>query len=153
MVNAVARPYVYEDIMLWEEQQNESARTNRLNNAARRVEVLGEDLGNSDKDQIASRLAILIAHLLKWEFQPNSRSERWRATIVEQRGRIARVIRRAPSLKAQPAALLGRQYTVGRKLAARDTGMALATFPKLCPYAEAQILDEEFFPGDQGDAE
>src|SRR3978361_112069 len=44
-----------------------------------------EGVGRSDKHQIESRVAILLAHLLKWKFQPGGRSSGWAGTIVEQR--------------------------------------------------------------------
>jgi len=44
-----------------------------------------EGMARTDKRQLASRLAVLLAHLLNWEFQADKRSSSWRGTIKEQR--------------------------------------------------------------------
>src|SRR5947207_6198319 len=43
------------------------------------------DMAKRDKREVQSRLATLIAHLLKWSHQPEKRSGSWKATIMEQR--------------------------------------------------------------------
>jgi hypothetical protein len=48
------------------------------------------DLGNRHYDQLGSRLAVLIGHLLKWKYQPERQGSSWRATIREQRRKIER---------------------------------------------------------------
>src|SRR5712692_9170689 len=47
-------------------------------------EFLG-DMARRDKREVLSRLATLLAYLLKWEHQPDQRSNSWRATISVQR--------------------------------------------------------------------
>lgn len=48
-----------------------------------------ESVGRSDKRQIESRLEVLIAHLLKWKYQPGGRGGGgWVGTIFEQRNRL-----------------------------------------------------------------
>ena len=44
-----------------------------------------EDVGKSEQRELASRMAVLIAHLLKWQFQPEYRGVSWERTIKEQR--------------------------------------------------------------------
>jgi hypothetical protein len=46
-----------------------------------------EDMGNN-KPELASRFIILIAHLLKWEYQPERRGRSWERSIDEQRSQI-----------------------------------------------------------------
>src|SRR5207244_7760444 len=49
---------------------------------------LGEflsDMARRDRREVESRLATLLAHVLKWLHQPEHRSRSWRGTIVEQR--------------------------------------------------------------------
>ena len=46
-----------------------------------------ESLGKSERQELVSRLIILITHKLKWEFQPSHKSARERATIREQQKR------------------------------------------------------------------
>jgi hypothetical protein len=58
------------------------------------AELMG--MGKSERDELENRLVILLAHLLKWQYQYQTLSERWRefkgdswrATIIEQRERI-----------------------------------------------------------------
>ena len=40
-----------------------------------------EDIGQNQRRQLVSRLVILIAHLLKWQVQPERRSRSWTLTI------------------------------------------------------------------------
>ncbi|KJU85436.1 protein containing DUF29 [Candidatus Magnetobacterium bavaricum] len=42
-------------------------------------------------------------HLLKWQYQPNRRSESWRATIDNQRTDIELLLADSPSLKHNQA--------------------------------------------------
>ncbi len=44
-----------------------------------------ESLGKQERRELENRLAILMGHLLKWEYQAEKRSKSWRATIREQR--------------------------------------------------------------------
>ena len=44
-----------------------------------------ESMGNRDKRELTSRLIVLVAHLLKWQFQVKRRSKNWKNTIYEQR--------------------------------------------------------------------
>src|SRR5260364_339332 len=48
-----------------------------------------EDVGRSEKRELANRMAVLLVHLLKWKFQPERRGSSWQRTIKEQRNAIA----------------------------------------------------------------
>jgi len=39
-----------------------------------------ESMGKSEKRELISRLAVLLAHLLKWEFKSERRSNSWKYT-------------------------------------------------------------------------
>lgn len=43
-----------------------------------------EDMGSSRERELESRLGILLAHLLKWYYQPERHSVSWTATIMER---------------------------------------------------------------------
>ncbi|MDP3897007.1 MAG: DUF29 domain-containing protein [Mesorhizobium sp.] len=105
-----------------------------------------ESLGRSQEDEIESRVGVLLTHLLKWRFQPGQRSNSWKATLLEQRKRIARRIRQNPSLRGYPEQVLADEYEVARLAAAGDTGHALETFPDACPFTIEQILDATWLP-------
>nr|MDF0364926.1 DUF29 domain-containing protein [Nodosilinea sp. TSF1-S3] len=43
-----------------------------------------ESLGRQERQDLRSRLGVLLGHLIKWHYQPEARSKSWRATIREQ---------------------------------------------------------------------
>jgi len=47
---------------------------------------------------LASRMAVLLAQLLKWQLQPTHRSTSWERTIREQRKQVRRKLKETPSL-------------------------------------------------------
>ncbi|GGE20608.1 hypothetical protein GCM10011390_44880 [Aureimonas endophytica] len=105
-----------------------------------------ESLGHSEESELESRLSVLVIHLLKWRFQPDERSGSWKGTIIEQRYRIGRRMRRSPSLKSYPRAILAEEYAYARQKAALETGLAESAFPPACPFAIEEILDPDFYP-------
>jgi hypothetical protein len=104
-----------------------------------------EDMGNN-RQELANRFIILIAHLLKWEYQPNNRSSSWNGSINEQRVRITRLIRNKPSLKPSLLHAIVDAYDDAVELASDDTGLAKSIFPTTCPYSLEQLLEKHFFP-------
>ncbi len=136
-----------EDFALWSAEQAALLREGRLDRLDR--ENLAEEiesLGRSEESEIESRLNVLLLHLLKWRFQPGQHSNSWKATLLEQRRRIARRIRQSPSLRDHPASVLDEEYEVARLAAAGETGLALEVFPAACPFTIDQILDPGFLP-------
>lgn len=53
-----------------------------------------EGMGHSLRDQLTNRLGVLLAHLLKWHYQPSHRGNSWRLTIRERRRRACRLLSR-----------------------------------------------------------
>jgi Domain of unknown function DUF29 len=105
-----------------------------------------ESLGISDEHAITRQLQRLLAHLLKWRYQPTHRSPSWRRSIDQARDAIADRITRSPSLRGLPAQGLGIAYRRGRRDAQTDTGFPLAAFPEVCPWTIEQVLDADFWP-------
>lgn len=103
-------------------------------------------LGGSNKREIENRLVVLIAHLLKWKFQPGRRSPGWAGTIRGQRRQIRSVIQHSPSLRRYPAEVFGDQYGGARLQAAEDTGIDLTLFPAECPFTVDQALRDGYLP-------
>jgi len=58
-----------------------------------------ETMGRSEKRSLESHLAVLLMHLLKWQYQPDYRSRSWMLTIQEQRIQVRNIIRDSRSLK------------------------------------------------------
>ncbi|CAK0764071.1 conserved hypothetical protein [Gammaproteobacteria bacterium] len=104
------------------------------------------DLGKKERYELANRLVILLAHLLKWQFQPIQRSSSWRGSINEQRTQIARHLKHNPSLEPYiPEAIID-AYPDAVKLAAADSGLPERIFPTECSYTIVQIIDNQFYP-------
>ena len=106
-----------------------------------------EHVGGSERREIRNRMAVLLAHLLKWEFQPDRRSNSWRATVTEQRSEIAAVIRRNPSLKSSPETAIASVYKAAAMKASKEIGLSLSHMPATCSYGVSDILDHQFWPG------
>jgi hypothetical protein len=105
-----------------------------------------EDLGKSERRGIASQLARLLLHLLKWQYQPQRRSDSWLDSITDARTQIELTIEDSPSLRNYPADQLEGSYQRARRQAAKQTGMDLAMLPELCPYSLEQVLTESWLP-------
>jgi Domain of unknown function DUF29 len=105
-----------------------------------------ESMGKSEKRELINRLIVLLAHLLKWQFQPDHRSSSWNGTIIEQRRQIKRLLQDSPSLNRLLNAELNESYLDAILDAANDTGMPQANFPLACPYTIEQLLDNGFYP-------
>src|SRR3954447_1984404 len=73
-----------------------------------------EDLGRSMADQLGSRYETLLMHLLKWEFQPDKRSNSWAGTIRRERSRIEKLLIKNPGLKSRRAELFNDAYDDAR---------------------------------------
>jgi len=106
-----------------------------------------EDLGKSERRALASHLRVVLMHLLKWEFQPQRRSESWRHTIGNGRSEAAELLQENPSFGVGLDAVVRRQYSLARQQAARETDVSIDTFPEEPPYGLDQILDPDFLPG------
>lgn len=105
-----------------------------------------EDMGGSKERELESRLGVLLAHLLKWVYQPERRGNSWRVTIREQRLRVARVIRKNPSLKSKLVEAFNEGYEDARLIAARETGMDEGVFPEASPFSLKDTLDDGYWP-------
>jgi len=103
-------------------------------------------MGRSQHRELLSRLEVLFAHLLKWQFQPDHRSKSWKATIVELRHRIRRLLKGSPSLKHQIEKKITEAYPDAVEYAAAETGLSESDFPQTCPYSLDDALDKNFYP-------
>ena len=137
-----------EDFFGWANQQSSLLREGRVAEAdlARIAEEI-EDMGRNRRQELRNRLAILLLHLLKWEYQPDRRGRSWQSPITEQRARLEQPLREHPSLRP----LLPDSIAIGYRYALlridRETGLPAETFPAECPYAAADVLRDRFLPG------
>ncbi|HLB43263.1 MAG TPA: DUF29 domain-containing protein [Gammaproteobacteria bacterium] len=105
-----------------------------------------ESMGKSEKRELINRLAILMAHLLKWQYQPGNRGNSWKYTIKEQRSCLSRLIEESPSLKHELEKRLGEAYEDACYIALSETGLNEDAFPKTSPFSLKQVLNQDFFP-------
>ncbi len=107
-----------------------------------------ESLGRQERQELRNRLCLLIAHLLKWQFQPQKRSRSGLATIRIQRLDTMELLEDNLSLKPYLEEALERAYKKATILAEKETNLPNKTFPTQCPYILTDILEESFFPGE-----
>lgn len=105
-----------------------------------------EGMARSDKRQLINRLAVLLAHLLKWQYQPERQSKSWERTIREQRKRLSLLLEDSPSLKTEIEQKLADAYELATLSAANETGLNEENFPESCEYTLDEVLDVEFYP-------
>jgi len=103
-----------------------------------------ESMGARERRELGNRLAILLAHLLKWQFQPERQGNSWRRTIKIQRIEIAELLADNPGLKSELDDIFAKAYQKARMLAADDTQFEEASFPVESPFTWQQTLDLMF---------
>jgi len=117
-----------------------------------------EDMGKSSLRELESRFIILIAHMLKWQYQFDTLTDQWkefegkswRNTILEQRTQLGFLLGKVPSLKTSLELAKEEAYPAARRLAIKETGLSVETFPVDCPYTVGEILDDDFYPNQAG---
>ncbi len=108
-----------------------------------------ESMGRSDKRELINRLAVLMMHLLKWQYQPSRRSKSWKYTLKEQRFRIAQLLDESPSLKYEISQKLNDAYALAIVMAVEQTGLDDDCFPAQSPFNFDQCLDADFYPEEE----
>lgn len=135
------------DYYAWTVEQADLLRNKRVGEVD--IEHLIEELesmGASEKRELLNRLKVLLAHLLKWQYQPEYRGRSWVNTVREQRRMIPVHLKQNPSLKGKLVEFMLDGYELGRGVAADETGLPENTFPPECPWSFEQMLDHTFFP-------
>ena len=134
-----------DDLYTWVEEQVALLRAGRVD--ALDLEHIAEelsDVGIAQYHRLESALRVLIMHMLKWDQQPELRSRSWVATIVEQRSRIERLLRKNPGLKPRTAEAAEDAYGSAVRWAAVETGYIESDFPADQPYSWDDILNRPF---------
>jgi hypothetical protein len=138
------------DIVAWAKEQASLLRSGKL--SALDIEHIAEeieDVGKSEQRELASRMAVLLAHLLKWQYQPERQSGSWQRTIKEQRKAIARRLKNTPSLKVSinDSEWFDDAWGDAISITINETGMG--NFPEICPWTIENILSENWLPDDK----
>lgn len=135
------------DVVAWANEQADYLRAGRfelldIENIAEEI----EDVGKSAASELESRMSVLLAHLLKWQYQPDRRGNSWLRTIKEQRKRVLKRLKTTPSLKPE---LINPEWLDGVWadaviLAIRETG--ISDFSDSCPWSMDDVLSVDWLP-------
>jgi hypothetical protein len=140
------------DTVAWAEQQGSLLRRvavgERLNvapdwsNIAEEIETLGKNQGR----ELASRIAVILEHLMKLAASPGSEPRAaWRATIRRERGEIETLLDDAPSLRARVPAVIERKIARARAdatAALADSGETPNCDIDCISYTESDVLSD-----------
>ena len=135
------------DFYAWTQEQANLIRQGKFNE----IDTLHiideiESMGRSEKRALKSRLAVLLMHLLKWQYQPTFRGVSWTITIRNQRWEIAELLEDNPSLQHWVTDTMLDAYKQARLNAQTETALRLDVFPEECPWTVEQVVSNEFFP-------
>jgi hypothetical protein len=106
-----------------------------------------EDMGKSERRALRSQLARLLAHLLKWSYQPERRrssENSWRATIEHARDSTRELVEENPSAKPELHEFLRAAYRDALAQVVGETNLPKKNFPAACPWSLDQVFDEKF---------
>jgi hypothetical protein len=136
-----------QDYVLWLQTTVDLLRHGKLDqvDVSNLIEEL-EDMGRSEKRALDSNLEVLLRHLLKYQYQPERRSNSWRFTILEHRDLIERLFRDSPSLKPYYESVFADCYARARRKAAVETGLSIEMFPENAPFTPTETLNPDFLP-------
>ena len=145
-------PTAYEkDVVLWSEEQAHYLRSGQFDKLD--LENLAEEVLDVDKSELReleSRMAVLLAHLIKWAWQPSHRSRSWERTIKDQRLHITRRLKKTPSLVYKMAdeneGFWFGAWSDGVQFAHKETGIPMDIFPEAMPWSEELVLTEGWLP-------
>jgi hypothetical protein len=135
------------DFYAWANEQASLLRAGKL--ASADIENIAEEIeniGKSEKRELVFRLAILLRHLLKWQYQSAGQCTSWRLNIEEQRREVFDVLADNPSLKHKLLEAIEAAYFRSVLSAAKDTSLPKQVFPAECPWSFDQIMRDDFWP-------
>lgn len=135
------------DVVAWANEQAQLIRDKKFalldcKNIAEEI----EDVGKSEKRELASRMAVLLAHLLKWQFQPERQCKSWSQTINDQRVELDYHLDENPSLRTNldDEKWLKMVWAKATSHARQETN--LDCFPASFPWKMADVLKHEWLP-------
>jgi hypothetical protein len=141
------------DFALWAEDQARALRSAaqaRINlpidweNVAEEIESLGKSQGR----ELASRVSVIVVHLMKLQAsQATEPRAGWRETIIVQRNEIRRLIDDSPSLRRTIESVIASEISDAAyqaSTAIRDRGEAPLIDLKSASYSVDQVLGDWF---------
>lgn len=130
-----ANQHLYEtDYLSWVETTAEKLRVQDYSNIdwENLIEEI-EDVGRSERRSLESNLIVILTHLLKWQYQPESRSGSWKGSITEHRRRIRKALKESRSLKPYLEEVFAECYSDAVEQASAETELPVETFRDRAP--------------------
>lgn len=133
------------DFVAWALHQADSLKHQRINyldfeNIAEEI----EGLAKKHKRELKKRLIKLMAHLLKWEYQPEMRCKSWSSTIYEQRSEIEDLLSDNPSMRSLVSENWAACFEKSVEDVLLEIGLYTITLPSICPWNEEEVLKTLF---------
>lgn len=136
-----------DDVVAWADEQVALLRSGQW--ALLDIEHIAEeieDMNISHRHQLGHRMAILMGHLLKWQYQPERHGASWIKTIREQRERIASLLKKMPSLRHLLDDPEWNQEIWADALSAAILQAGLSDLPEARPWSLEQVLALDYLP-------
>jgi hypothetical protein len=135
------------DVIAWANEQAAFIRAGRfdmldLEHIADEI----DDVGKSEQRELMRHLTDLIAHLLKWKYQPSHRGASWEKTIKVKRKEISYSLKSMPSLKTRLTDLEWLELVWDKAVNQAMTETGLDGFPENSCWSIEQIFNLEFWP-------
>ena len=136
------------DVVAWASEQARLIRAGRfdlldLEHIAEEI----EDVGKSEQRELANRMAVLLAHLLKWQHQPERQGNSWRNTIRAQRKEVGYLLDEAPSLRGKLVDARWLDVVWAKAIAQAGDETGLDQWPEVMPWSISdEILNHDWFP-------
>jgi hypothetical protein len=137
-----------QDLALWYDRQIALLRAHRFGelDLTNLIEELDSMVRNLRRE-LASRLEVLIMHLLKCQYQPQRISRNWLGTLAEQRSEIDKLLEENPSFGPTLMKVADKVYRAAARRAGVETRLPGSTLPAVNPYTRDQLLDSDYVPG------
>lgn len=135
------------DVVAWANEQARLIRAGRfdlldIEHVAEEI----EDVGKSEQRELANRMAILLAHLLKWQYQPGRQGNSWQNTIRAQRKEVAYLLDEAPSLRGKLVEARWLDMVWAKAVAQAGDETGLDDWPATMPWLVSEALAEDWLP-------
>lgn len=137
------------DVVAWANEQAALLRAGELSDID--VQHIADeilDVGRREQRALASRMAMLLAQLLKWQFQRSRRNKSGQFEILTERKEVAYVLNEVPSLcgKFSDTAWLDIVWSRALGIASNETGLDLDVLPELLPWDLEDVVSQDFYP-------
>ncbi len=137
----------HNDVVAWANEQAALLRSGQF--SAIDIENIAEeilDVGKSEQRELTRRMAVLLAHLLKWQFQPERRCNSWANTLKHQRKSLELHLKKVPSLRPKLAETDWLEAIWTDALVIAEQENCLDIFPESCPWTIENTLSSEWLP-------